>query len=145
VKAGRKKAPRGTSRHVAKSKARRLSERERRFVEAYMGKSAGNATDAIRRAGYKGTKASLNTMAARLLRRVEVLAAIEKRVNADPAIADRDERQRFWSGVLRGKPKARMGDRLKASELLGKSQADFVERHEHSFPKVHKLNLTVQG
>lgn len=44
-------------------------------------------------------------------------------------IANVRERQMFWTDMLRNEdiqPK----DRLKASELLGKSQGDFLERHE---------------
>jgi hypothetical protein len=50
--------------------------------------------------------------------------------------ADRDgvvaERQQFWTAVLRGEESAEMKDRLKASELLGKCQGDFIERVESS-------------
>jgi hypothetical protein len=62
-------------------------------------------------------------------------------------IATRQERQEFWTKVLNGTEKfevvvgsgetqkvvelpAKMADRLKASELLGRSFADFVERKE---------------
>jgi hypothetical protein len=41
-------------------------------------------------------------------------------------IADAEERQRFWTQVM-GKKEQKMGDRLHASELLGKSQCDFKE------------------
>ena len=47
-------------------------------------------------------------------------------------IATRKERQSFWTRVMQGRPEPdgkvpRMMDRLKASELLGKSEADFTE------------------
>jgi len=41
-------------------------------------------------------------------------------------IADKAERQQFWTTVYLD-TKANMGDRLRASELLGKSQADFTD------------------
>jgi len=109
-------------------------ERERKFVEFYMGKAAGNGKLAAKLAGYKGTEHSRETTASRLLRKAEVRAAIEARVKSDPAVATREDRQRFWTEVMNGKQggkRVRMADRLKASELLGKSQADFIERHEH--------------
>ena len=46
-----------------------------------------------------------------------------------PTIASRQERQEFWTSVLRNENEA-MKDRLKAAELLGKSEGDFLERVE---------------
>jgi len=46
-------------------------------------------------------------------------------------IADREERQGFWSSVMRDDAQ-QMRDRLRASDLLAKSSGDFIERHEHS-------------
>lgn len=112
----------------------KLTEKERRFVELYMGECAGNGTEAMRRAGYKGTDDALAAAASRLVRKDKVRAAIEERVAADPVVATRKERQQFWTDVMKGTIRAAMKDRLKASELLGKSQADFVDRHEHSGP-----------
>lgn len=40
-------------------------------------------------------------------------------------VADRKERQEFWTDLMKTAPN--MNDRLRASELLGKSQADFVD------------------
>lgn len=112
-----------------------LSERERCFVEAYMGQAAGNATKAAIAAGYSQKTAA--SIASRLLRKVKIKKAIKTRVKADPKAATREDRQRFWTNVMDGTGKfAKVGmkDRLKASELLGKSQGDFVEHHEHSGP-----------
>ena len=54
-----------------------LTERERRFVEAFMGPAAGNATDAAKRAGY--AKGSAAVTASRLLRKANVQDAIKER------------------------------------------------------------------
>jgi phage terminase small subunit len=110
-----------------------LNERERRFVEAYMGAAAGNATKAARLAGYSTNTADKH--ASRLLRKVGIQQAIDQRAKTDPAVWTREDRLRFWTAVASGRAgfaKASLRDRLKASELLGKSQADFVERVEHS-------------
>jgi hypothetical protein len=108
-----------------------LSERERRFVEAYMGAAAGNATKAARLAGY--AKNTAEKQASRLLGKVGVRAAIDARAKSDPAVATREERQQFWSAIKRGDGEFRHWPpavRLRASELLGKSQGDFIERHQ---------------
>lgn len=113
--------------------AERLTEKERRFVEAYMGKAAGNGTEACRIAGYVGTDDALSAAASRLVRKDRVRVAIESRRAADPLVATRKQRQEFWTAAMQGKvgtTKVGMKERLRASELLGKSQADFTDRHE---------------
>src|ERR1700687_704595 len=103
---------------------RRLSERERRFVECFMGTAAGNATKAARLAGYARTTAE--KQASRLLGNVGIRQAIQERVQRDPHVAAREDLQRWWTSVYRN-PTVEYRDRLKASELLGKSQAVFVD------------------
>ena len=46
-----------------------------------------------------------------------------------PRVAGPEERQAFWTGILRddGRP---MDERLRASELLARSEADFITRVE---------------
>jgi phage terminase small subunit len=108
-----------------------LNERERKFVERFM--ASGNATKAAQQAGY--SKRTASQIGYHLLRKVQIQQAIVERAQSDPAVWTRAERQRFWTDVARGAglfAKASLRDRLKASELLGKSQADFVERIEHT-------------
>jgi phage terminase small subunit len=108
-----------------------LTAREHRFVERFM--ASGNATKAAQQAGYSARTAS--QIGYRLLRKVQIQQAIAERTANDPAVWTREDRQRFWTNVANGAAgfaKASLRDRLKASELLGKSQADFVERVEHS-------------
>lgn len=98
-----------------------------------MGAAAGNASEAARLAGYSVKAAKVQ--GCRLLTKANVQAAIAERVTTDPQIATREARQRLWSDIAFGRgvyADAALKDRLKASELLGKSQADFIERHEHA-------------
>lgn len=106
-----------------------LNAKQQAFVEAYI----GNATEAARVAGYKGTQLSLAVTGSRLLRNAKVRAAIDARgaKATKVRIATREERQAFWTRV-QDDELAKMTDRLKASELLGKSEADFTERVQHS-------------
>ena len=107
----------------------KLTPRQQKFVDAY----AGNATDAARRAGYRGTDNTLAQTGSDLLRNPEVRAAIRRREDTErrTTIATRAERQAFWTSTLRDDG-LDLRDRLKASELLGKSEADFTDRVEHS-------------
>ncbi len=122
-----KKAP--AAKGKAASAERRqssLTPRQQAFVDAY----AGNATAAAIAAGYSAKAARVQGH--RLLTNAAVAAAIDARraTQADRLIATREDRQRFWTGVMRDVG-AEMRDRLKASELLGKAEADFIDRVEH--------------
>lgn len=119
-----------------------LSERERRFVEAYMGRSKGNATKAAVAAGYATNSAKVT--ASRLLSKANVRAAIEARVTSDPQVSDRADRQRFLTTVMHTR-KVSMKDRLKAVELLGKSQGDFVKQIAFVNPPAFRLILDDDG
>ena len=103
-----------------------LRERQRRFCEAFVA-NGGNATEAARSAGYKHP----DPQGSEVLGSLRVQAAIERlRMEAtSAAIMTRQERQAFWTLVARSKDED-MKDRLKASELLGKSQGDFINRTE---------------
>lgn len=97
----------------------------------------GNGTESARAAKYKGNDNVLAATASRLLRNVKIIEAKEA-IEADLRvnhIATRSERQEFWTKVYLGTLKddagqpvnMGMNDRLRASELLGKSEADFID------------------
>ena len=91
----------------------KLSERERRFVELLMGEHVGNATAAYAAAYGKTNRNVAGQLGHRLLKKVKIRKAIDERIAGDPGgiVATREQRQLF------------------CSELLGKSQGDFVEHH----------------
>ena len=100
-----------------------LTAKQQRFVSAYN----GNATEAMIAAGYSAKSAASNVD--KILKNTEIQAAIQNREKArnSAAIATREERQSFWTAILRD-PEAELRDRLRASELLGKSEGDFLDR-----------------
>lgn len=109
--------------------AKPLNQRRQKFADLY----EGNGTDAARRAGYKGSDNTLAQVARDLLRNPQIqarIAARNKKATA-PDIADRQERQSFWTKTLRD-VQAELKERLKASELLGRSEADFTDKQEHA-------------
>ncbi|MEM6286630.1 MAG: terminase small subunit [Bacteroidota bacterium] len=135
--------------------SRPLTEKQRRFVEAYMGEARGNATEAASLAGYKGSRNTLRVVGAENLAKPAIKAAITERQENDPLVATREERQRFLTGVMRGElcrrpltsiagyvrdedgeivtedPLAK--DRIKAAETLCKMNGDFVDRQEGDY------------
>ncbi len=109
-----------------------LSLQRQRFAEEYA--KCGNATAAAKEAGYSARYAGTN--ADKLLKNTNVQAAIAAFTEkaASQRIADAKERQEFWTALMRGEKE---GDpemfklALKASELLGRAQLDFIEKIEH--------------
>ncbi len=102
-----------------------LTVRQRKFVEAF----TGNASEAARKAGYKGNDQTVGVTAHHLLKNPKVRAAIESRESkrTNQLIATRQQRQEFWTKVMQNGSED-MNARLKASELLGKSEADFTDK-----------------
>lgn len=122
-----------------------LRERERRFVERFM--TSGNATKAAEQAGYSRRAAS--QIGYRLLRKAQIQRAIAERTRNDPAVWTREDRQRFWTQVASGTDgfrRASLRDRLRASELLGRSQADFIDRQQdHEGPSFYDLLMRIDA
>ena len=112
----------------------RLTEKQRRWVEAFRGVAAGNATEASRLAGYKGNDKTLAQVGAENLRKPGILSALAQASKDDPKVANAGRLQRFWTKVMLGDedPGAELKDRLRASELLAKSQGLFVHKVEHT-------------
>ena len=134
-------------------KGDKLTEKQQRFVEAYVGEAKGNATQAARIAGYKGNPKTLESMGRENLAkhgiRIEIDRVLEKVRSA--AVATTEEVLAFLTKTMRGEvvvnviavthdgdeesPKSfptfvETKDRLKAAELLLKAQGAFIERHD---------------
>ena len=100
--------------------------KQQRFIDFY----EGNATDAARKAGYKGNESTLTTMANKLMTKGDILEAVKARETKcnEKLIANREKRQEFWTSIMNSTDKdVHVRDKLKASELLGRSQGDFIE------------------
>lgn len=104
---------------------KQLSDKQQRFIELY----AGNAAEAAKLAGY----AHPEVQGRRLMRDVHICSLIQEKRKAEikPNVADRIERQEFWTAAMRDETKD-FGYRIKVSELLGKSEGDFLDRVENS-------------
>jgi len=124
----------------------KLSKAHRLFVEAY----DGDLPSAMRIAGYSGADNYLTYKGNGLMNEPLIVEAIRERsryINAlKTTIASREERQKLWSDIMRNEdryqkeevdsnnvpikmsPNIPLPTRLKASELLGKSEADFIDK-----------------
>lgn len=118
----------------------KLTPKQQKFLQIY----TGNGVDAARKAGYTGSDATLSQTAYELLRKPEIAEAIAKRQNKEinKIVTHREKLQKFWSDIVENEDKE-LNARLKASELLGKSEAVFLHKVEHS--GVVKLEDLVAG
>ena len=103
----------------------KLTEKQRKFVEYY----DGNATQAAVNAGY--SKKSATITGHENLRKPNIMAAIAARQSKRDSkhIMNREERQALWTSMAADESRDDQV-RLRASELLGRSECDFVDRHK---------------
>ncbi len=92
---------------------RPLNPRQQKFVDAYLGPSNGNASDAARRAGYTGKP---NVIGPRLLANVSIRAAIKRGLKRGAMPAD--EILQRVSDLGRSDPV--LYDPFRALQLIGK-------------------------
>ncbi len=102
-----------------------MTDRQKVFIDAYL--DTFNATRAAIIAGY--SKKTAYSQGQRLLKKAEIKNEINGKINEKKiaTIADRQTRQKFWSSIMLNE-KIDLKHRLRASELLAKSEGDFIER-----------------
>lgn len=105
-----------------------LTPKQQAFCEFYI--SNGNASEAARLAGYS-KKTSQQIGAENLLKPVvqEYIKSLTQTI-ASVRIATAIERQEFWTAIMRGQMPDVDSIQLKASEILGKAQGDFIQKVE---------------
>lgn len=104
-----------------------MTEKQKRFVDYYI--QTGNATESCRLAGYNGN--NLDRIGHENLRKLENYI--------EPRIKDLDTSRtlkieeifEFWTNIIKDNS-LKTSDRIRASELLAKSQGVFVEKVEVS-------------
>lgn len=113
---------------------RELTEKQRIFAEDYV--KHGVARKAALNAGYSGKRAEqqgYGLLNDKRFKHVQDYIAELRAAAKSEAVADLAELQAFWTRMIRGEVDgADMKDRLKSSELMGKSLGGFVEKREHS-------------
>lgn len=113
---------------------KKLTPKQKAFADYYI--ETGNATEAARKAGYKGK--NLNRIASENLSKLDIKQYIDERLSKieDERIAKGDEVLKYLTSVMRGEEKDQFGldaslqDRTRAAELLGKRYRLFVDKVE---------------
>lgn len=97
-----------------------LTDKQQKFVDCY----DGDIKKAAKKAGLS------YDYARRLVTKRHIVEAVRNRMDNEirpEMIATRQERQKFWTDTMKDEEQS-MRDRLKASELLGKSEMDFPNK-----------------
>lgn len=109
-----------------------LTIKQQRFADGFI--TTGNATQSYIDAGYSvKQRNTAEVNASILLRNHKVIQYIDK-VNSDlegDRIAGMEEVKEFWTNTMRS-PIVERKDRIKASELIAKTNGAFIERIEHT-------------
>lgn len=111
------------------NKKKDLTDKQKRFIEAYN----GNGAEAARVAGYSAKNA--DKIAFQLLENPDIAEAIRERENARRAalIATREERLIALTEIMRN-GEERTSDRLRAAEIMCRAEGDFIDRKEITGP-----------
>lgn len=107
----------------------KLTTKQRLFVEAYLANP--NATQAARKAGYKGNDVTLGAVGAENLKKPHIAKLLSERV--EDAIITADEILKDVKTIAKN-AEEKASDRLKAYEMLGKHLAMWIDKtqNEHS-------------
>lgn len=102
----------------------KLTQKQKKFADYYI--KTGNAEESAKRAGYNArgntTKLLQNTTISDYIKKVNEKIDDEK-------IADMKEVKMFWSEAMRN-VNSELKDRLKASELIAKTNGAFLDKVE---------------
>jgi phage terminase small subunit len=114
-----------------------LTENQKRFVALWSGQGKATAEAAGYSPGIAAKKAACRNMRNPIIKQ---LIALKRAEAVKDGIMTRTERQELWSRLALD-PTVPLKHRLKATELLGKSQGDFIDRfQDESGPKVVKVS-----
>jgi len=117
-----------------------LTSLQRNFVACFESNGFKDVEQSAMDAGYSVSYAK--SISYKLLDNTGVKEAIAKRkaIVQRLAIANRKDRQSFWTATMANE-RASMADRLRASELLGRSEADFTD-NLNTADKTKAIELT---
>ena len=113
----------------------KLTIKQEKFCLEYL--KVGNASRAYREAYdcSSSKESSVNVNASKLLKDTKIMQRLDelRAKTEDDGIMSIKELQKFWSDIVKNSlvdDEPKLNDRLKASELLGKSKAAFIEKNQ---------------
>lgn len=138
----------------------KLTLKQRLFVEAYLGKAKGNASEAARLAGYKGNAVTLGSVGAENLKKPQIAEMLKDKLSNKLKVLSADEVLEELTSIASApwgefievsdsistyRVTMRLNDKLKAIELLGKYHKLFTEKVEHSGSVLLKPTININA
>ena len=119
-----------------------MTDKQELFIKEYL--IDMNATAAAKRAGY--SEKTAYSIGQENLNKPEIKQAIQEELEnrKSALIATREQRQQLWTEIMYDTEQSTR-DRLRASELLGKSCGDFIERIETKGEAILDLRAQVRS
>ena len=119
-----------------------MTDKQELFIKEYL--IDMNATAAAKRAGY--SEKTAYSIGQENLNKPEIKQVIQEELEnrKSALIATREQRQKLWTEIMYDTEQSTR-DRLRASELLGKSCGDFIERIETKGEAVLDLRAQVRS
>lgn len=122
----------------------KLTPKQRRWAEAYVGEAAGNGAKAARIAGYSGDNEQMAVVGWRNTRNDSIRAVLDAWTESDPLVTGRIERLRLLAAIARGDAydekldaqgnrvllRVQTKDRLQALKALAEAAGEYIQRHE---------------
>lgn len=97
-----------------------LTLKQKLFIEAYVGRARGNATEAARIAGYRGDEGTLAQVGHENLRKPEIRAAMEARVQRSAMEADEVLSELSKIARMDATSSSALSSKVRALEILAK-------------------------
>ncbi|MCM3873686.1 MAG: terminase small subunit [Pyrinomonadaceae bacterium] len=123
-------------------KLTRLSLKQQHFVDAYLGEAKGNGTKAAQIAGYRGSPQTLKAVASENLTKPDIAREIQKALRTVMTSEKvLEELSQIASAECR--EPVRIGDKLKALDLMGKHHRIFNESANVVVEHLNGLDLAI--
>ena len=129
----------------------KLTLKQQKFLDAYLGDANGNATEAAKMAGYAGNDNTLSTMGAQNLRKRAIREGIRKHLETGKLAMNREERIALLTEFARGNdPYGKLdtigeATRQGCIKLLSKIGRDYLERHTLEGPDGGPLQVQTEA
>lgn len=127
-------------------KLNKLSVKQEKFLDAYLGEANGNGTKAAQLAGYKGSLQTLKSVASENLTKPDIAKEIEKRLRTTMT-GEQVLKELSEIAAAECREPVRVGEKLKALDLMGKHHRIFNESVNVAIEQVdlHELTLILQS
>jgi len=108
----------------------KLTLKQRRFIEAYIGEAQGNASEAAHLAGYSGTRKTLEATGRQNLANPRIAKAILSLARREEKTSEFTRQKRIEMLIEIANTSPKDADRLHAIDICNKMNGEYIQRHQ---------------